>query len=176
MARTRPSNDPPALRAAEFDHRRAVKTTGSRVQLMQRPMVSGKTPAHLYQYTGHGMVGGKSYVPRPPRKPRKKVKGINAPPLFPKPVQRGRGALHEINHHQARTQPLIPKAPFERLVREVGQDAKEDVRFAPQAVRAIQEATEAWLVELFAEANLVAIHSRRVTIAPKDVLLVLRLR
>ena len=43
-------------------------------------------------------------------------------------------------------------------------------------VNAIQEAAEAYLVGLFEDTNLVAIHAKRITIKPKDIQLVRRIR
>ena len=41
---------------------------------------------------------------------------------------------------------------------------------------ALQEASEAYLVSLFEDTNLAAIHAKRVTIQPKDLQLARRLR
>merc|ERR1712055_425214 len=57
---------------------------------------------------------------------------------------------------------------FPRLVREIAQDFKTDLRFQSSAVMALQEASEAYLVGLFEDTNLCAIHAKRVTIMPKD--------
>ena len=73
--------------------------------------------------------------------------------------------------------PLPPKQlPFQRLVREIAQDFKTDLRFQGSAVLALQEATEAYLVGLFEDTNLAAIHAKRVTIQPKDIQLARRIR
>jgi histone H3 len=64
---------------------------------------------------------------------------------------------------------LIRKAPFQRLVREVAQDFKSDCRFQSTAVLALQEALEAYLVGVFEDANLCAIHAKDATIMPKDI-------
>ncbi|KGL87467.1 Histone H3.2 [Charadrius vociferus] len=70
----------------------------------------------------------------------------------------------------------IPKLPFQRLVREIAQDFKTDLRFQSSAVMALQEASEAYLVGLFEDTNLCAIHAKRVTIMPKDIQLARRIR
>ncbi|KAK9292493.1 hypothetical protein L1049_020466 [Liquidambar formosana] len=62
------------------------------------------------------------------------------------------------------------------LVREIAQDFKTDLRFQSHAVLALQEATEAYLVGLFEDTNLCAIHAKRVTIMPKDIQLARRIR
>ena len=71
---------------------------------------------------------------------------------------------------------LIRKLPFQRLVREIAQDFKTDLRFQSSAVMALQEAAEAYLVSLFEDTNLAAIHAKRVTIQTKDMSLARRLR
>ncbi|KAI0559515.1 histone H3 [Gracilaria domingensis] len=73
-------------------------------------------------------------------------------------------------------QPTGTRTPFQRLVREIAQDYKSDLRFQGSAVLALQEASEAYLVGLFEDTNLCAIHAKRVTIMPKDVQLARRIR
>ncbi len=79
----------------------------------------------------------------------------------------GTVALREIRRYQKSTDLLIRKLPFQRLVREIAQDFKSDLRFQGSAVLALQEAAEAYLVGLFEDTNLCAIHAKRVTIMPK---------
>ncbi|CAD6569906.1 MAG: histone H3.1 [Tremellales sp. Tagirdzhanova-0007] len=88
----------------------------------------------------------------------------------------GTVALREIRRYQKSTELLIRKLPFQRLVREIAQDFKTDLRFQSSAVMALQEASEAYLVSLFEDTNLAAIHAKRVTIQPKDLQLARRLR
>ena len=88
----------------------------------------------------------------------------------------GTVALREIRCYQKTTELLIRKLPFSRLVREIAQDFKTDLRFQPQAIGALQEAAEAYLVRLFEDTNLCAIHAKRVTIMPKDIQLARRIR
>ena len=85
-------------------------------------------------------------------------------------------ALREIRKYQKSTELLIRKLPFQRLVREIAQDFKTDLRFQSSAVLALQEAAEAYLVGLFEDTNLCAIHAKRVTIMPKDIQLARRIR
>ncbi len=61
-------------------------------------------------------------------------------------------------------------------MRDIAQDYKSDLRFQAQAVLALQEAAEAYLVGLFEDTNLCAIHAKRVTIMPKDMQLARRIR
>ena len=109
----------------------------------------------------------------------------------------GTVALREIRRYQKSTELLIRKVkfiwnycsscsqltfssflqlPFQRLVREIAQDFKTDLRFQSSAVMALQEASEAYLVGLFEDTNLCAIHAKRVTIMPKDIQLARRIR
>jgi histone H3 len=88
----------------------------------------------------------------------------------------GTVALREIRRYQKSTDLLIRKLPFQRLVREIAQDFKTDLRFQGSAVLALQEAAEAYLVGLFEDTNLCAIHAKRVTIMPKDIQLARRIR
>ena len=71
---------------------------------------------------------------------------------------------------------LFRKLPFQRLVREIAQEYKNELRFQSSAILALQEATEAYLVSLFEDTNLCAIHAKRVTIMPKDIQLARRIR
>ena len=88
----------------------------------------------------------------------------------------GTVALREIRKFQKTTVLLIRKLPFQRVVREIAQDFKTDLRFQAMAVLALQEATEAFMVGLYEHTNLCAIHGKRVTIMPKDMVLARRIR
>jgi histone H3 len=88
----------------------------------------------------------------------------------------GTVALREIRRYQRSTDMLIRKLPFQRLVREIAQDFKNDLRFQGTAINALQEASESYLVGLFEDTNLCAIHAKRVTIMPKDMQLARRIR
>ena len=94
----------------------------------------------------------------------------------------GTVALKEIRRYQKSTELLIRKLPFQRLVREISGDHKVitsplcgKVRFQSLAIAALQEASEAYLVRLFEDTNLCAIHAKRVTIMPKDIQLARRI-
>jgi histone H3 len=88
----------------------------------------------------------------------------------------GTVALREIRRYQKSTELLMRRAPFSRLLREIAQDFRIDLRWQQSAIEAAQEASEAYLVSLFEDANLCAIHGRRVTIMPKDIQLARRIR
>ena len=71
---------------------------------------------------------------------------------------------------------MFRKLPFQRLVREITQDIKTDLSYQSQAILALQEASEAYLVGLFEDASYCAIHAKRVTIMPRDIQLARRIR
>mmetsp|Transcript_30977 Transcript_30977/g.66503 ORF Transcript_30977/g.66503 Transcript_30977/m.66503 type:complete len:147 (-) Transcript_30977:467-907(-) len=93
----------------------------------------------------------------------------------------GTVALREIRRYQRSTELLLRKLPFARLVREITQTynsapAEGEKRWQAEALMALQEATEAYLVHLFEDSNLCAIHGKRVTIMVKDIQLARRIR
>ena len=114
-----------------------------------------------------------------------KKSGVKAPKEGVKKPHRfrpGTVALKEIRRYQKSTELLIRKLPFQRLVREIAGDHKVitsplcgKVRFQSLAIKALQEASEAYIVGLFEDTNLCAIHAKRVTIMPKDIQLARRI-
>lgn len=117
--------------------------------------------------------------------PRKRQKTSTTPkPATPKPARKkyrpGVKALQEIRKYQKSTNNLIPALPFSRLVREICQEVAGhrvgELRFQSAAIQALQEAAEAFLVQLFEDVNICAIHAKRVTIMPKDITLARRIR
>lgn len=107
--------------------------------------------------------------------------------LGPLPVKKpnryrpGIVALREIRRYQKSTDHLIRRQPFQRLVRQVTDDmfnssTDKQYRYQSNALLALQEASEAYLVELFYWTNEIAIHCRRVTIFPRDMMLARRIR
>ena len=90
----------------------------------------------------------------------------------------GTVALRQIRHYQKSTELLIRKLPFQRLVREIAQDFGNsgDLRFLSTSVLALQEASESYLIRLFEDTQLCAIHGKRVTIMPMDIQLARRIR
>lgn len=127
--------------------------------------------------TAHISTGGKGGV----RQISKKVRFQQPEPQRRHRFRPGTVALREIRKYQRSTELLIRKLPFQRLVREICEDVKrstndEPVRFQSSALIALQEATEAYLVGLFEDTNLCALHARRVTIMPRDMQLARRIR
>lgn len=111
--------------------------------------------------------------------PKKKSKPPSVSPAGSPKKHRfrpGTVALREIRRYQRETKMLFRRMPFRRLVREIAQIFRDDFRFQESALAAIQEAAEAYLVGLFEDTNLIAIHAHRVTIMPKDMQLARRIR
>ena len=119
-----------------------------------------------------GKAPRKQLAVKAARKTAPVVGGIRRPHRY----RPGTVALREIRKYQKSTELLIRKLPFQRLVRELAQDFMTDLRFSSSAVLALQEASEAYLVGLFEDTNLCALHSKRVTIMPKDIQLARRIR
>ncbi|RAL07086.1 putative centromere protein Cse4 [Aspergillus homomorphus CBS 101889] len=127
--------------------------------------------------------GGVAKGKRPAKAPRKS----DVEPGDPHPTGRrrrykpGTVALKEIRQYQRSFDLLIKKLPFARLVREVAldllpADVGSELRWQSHAILALQEAAEAFLVHLFEDTNLCAIHAKRVTIMQKDIQLARRIR
>ena len=117
-------------------------------------------------------IGGKSLRKLPIKSGRIALKK-------PRRYRPGTVALREIRRYQKSTDLLIRKLPFQRLVRDIAQSFKirgEVPRFQSTAVLALQEASEAFLVGVFEDTNLCAIHAKRVTIMNRDMQLALRIR
>ena len=130
-----------------------------------------RTKQNARKSTG-GKAPRKQLATKAARKSQPATGGIKKPHRFrPDTV-----ALREIRWSQKSTDLLIRRLPFQRLVREIAQEFKSDLRFQTSAVQAIQEAAEAYLVGLFEDTNLCAIHAKRVTIMPKDMQLARRIR
>ncbi|XP_029025146.1 histone H3-like centromeric protein A isoform X2 [Betta splendens] len=124
---------------------------------------------------------GRTPERRPPQPSAESSKRsrASAQPVTPKKrrFRPGTKALMEIRKFQKNTDLLIRKQPFSRLVREVCNSfSREALRWQVYAINALQEATEAFLVLLLSDANLCAIHAKRVTLFPRDLQLARRIR
>ena len=94
-------------------------------------------------------------------------------------------ALREIQRYQQSTDCLIKRTPFNKLIKEISQEYRVcpdgpgtpsvQVRFQSTALAALQEAAENFLVGLFEDVNLLAVHAKRVTVMPRDIRLALRI-
>ncbi|OBA22700.1 histone-fold-containing protein [Metschnikowia bicuspidata var. bicuspidata NRRL YB-4993] len=91
----------------------------------------------------------------------------------------GTNALREIRKFQRGTDLLLRKLPFARLVKEIADiyiGSGYGIRWQSNAILALQEASEAFLIHLLEDTNLCAIHAKRVTIMQKDIQLARRIR
>ena len=150
--------------------------------LVRKPVPTGRVSAYLVKrmartkQTARKSTGGKAprkqLATKAARKSAPATGGVKKPHRY----RPGTVALREIRRYQKSTELLIRKLPFQRLVREIAQDFKTDLRFQGSAIMALQEASEAYLVGLFEDTNLCAIHAKRVTIMPKDIQLARRIR
>ena len=97
----------------------------------------------------------------------KVMSGVKKPHRY----RSGTVSLREIRKYQKSTELLLRKVPFMRLVREIAQDFKSELRFTAHAVKYLQTECEAFVVWRFENTNKCAIHAKRVTIMPKDMIL-----
>ena len=119
------------------------------------------------------MPSGKTLSKMSKRPPPKEVHGGVKKPHRYRP---GTVALREIRRYQKGGELLLRKMPFQRLVREVALDYNSEMRWQSAALLAVQEAAESYLVGLFEDTNLCAIHAKRTTIMAKDMALARRIR
>ena len=126
------------------------------------------------------LLNDKMRVALPPHALKKK-QGLQSSksskkPEKPKRWRAGTVALREIRKYQRTTELLIRKAPFQRVVREIAQNFRTDLRFQQSAIEALQEAAEAYLVGVFEDSQLAAMHGKRITVMPKDLRLARTIR
>jgi len=146
-------------------------TTSSQLNCNRQLNKMARTKQTARKSTG-GKAPRKQLATKAARKSAPATGGVKKPHRY----RPGTVALREIRRYQKSTELLIRKLPFQRLVREIAQDYKTDLRFQGSAVLALQESAEAYLVGLFEDTNLAAIHAKRVTIMPKDIQLARRIR
>ena len=138
------------------------------------------------------------YIRKPPVKGRKQPRKHLSHKVLRKRIPPTRGikkphrywpgmvALREIRHYQRSTENLIKKTPFQKLIREILQEYRIcpdgpgtpslQVHFQSTAIAALQEAAENFIVRQFEDVNLLAVHTRWVTVMPWDIRLALRIR
>ena len=87
----------------------------------------------------------------------------------------GIGATKENKKYQKNTEFFIRKIPFLRLVREIAQEISKDIIFKRSAILTLQEETESFIIKLFEDSNICAIHGKRIAIYPKDIQIAKRL-
>lgn len=145
--------------------------------LIQPPRApSHPCPMARFKHTARKMTGGKA--PRRALAATKKARRSAPAATSKKPFRYRPGtlALREIRKYQKSTELLLRKRPFQRLVRELAQKFRSFLRFQSSALLALQEACESYMVGMFEDSNLCAIHAKRVTIFPKDIQLARRIR
>ena len=141
-----------------FEQRKASNKHSSNTHLS---FEMARTKQTARKSTG-GKAPRKQLATKAARKSAPATGGVKKPHRY----RPGTVALREIRRYQKSTELLLRKLPFQRLVREIAQDFKTDLRFQSTSVMALQEASEAYLVGLFEDTNLCAIHAKRVTIMP----------
>ena len=147
------------VRLRKFDCLFVSQIKMARTKQTARKSTGGKAPRKQLS-TKHAR---KSYV---------STGGVKKPHRY----RPGTVALREIRKYQKSTELLMRKMPFQRVIREIAQDFKADLRFQSSAILALQEASEAYLIGLFEDTNLCALHAKRMTIMPKDMQLARRIR
>ncbi|KXZ45688.1 hypothetical protein GPECTOR_51g673 [Gonium pectorale] len=156
-----------AAKAVKTEAGAAKKSTvGAKQQIKVKKEVK-KEPRDEPPSRSH--VARKNPAVQPPPAPKRKHRW-----------RRGTVALREIRKYQKSTELLIRRAPFQRLVREIsnkgGPGGTTDFRWRADALEALQEAAEAFMVQMMEDSNLCAIHAKRVTIMEKDMRLAQRMR
>lgn len=127
--------------------------------------------------TARRSVGGKAPTKKSIAAKRRKAYPKTTGGVFkPHRWRPGTKSLRCIRRLQKSTNLLIPKLPFQRLVKEIAQEMLTDIRFQSSAILALQEASEAFLIALFEDTQLLAIHAGRITIKPEDMQLARRVR
>lgn len=81
-----------------------------------------------------GKAPRKQLATKAARKSAPSTGGVKKPHRY----RPGTVALREIRRYQKSTELLIRKLPFQRLVREIAQDFKTDLRFQSAAIGALQ--------------------------------------
>lgn len=144
----------------------------ARTKQTARKSFGGKEPRILAALKLNNKTKPVELATKAARKSAPGVAGVRKPHRF----RPGTVALREIRKYQKSTDLLLRRLPFQRLVREIAQDFKNELRFQATAILALQEASENYLTALFEDTNLCAIHCKRVTIMPKDLQLARRIR
>ena len=120
------------------------------------------------KFGGKGALMGKGKAKNIDGKP---VQGVKKARFRP-----GLLALKEIKKMQAQTESVIPRLPFQRLVRDIARAHNADIRFSSPGLHALQEAAECYLTGIFEDSYLIALHAKRVTLMAKDMQLAKRIR
>jgi len=152
----------------------------ARGQIPQKPAAGRANPTGRPSAASkRASTGGKQIRTKAPRRSTGNAPASTQGVKRARRYKPGTVALREIRHYQKSTDLLLLKLPFSRLVRDVCFSMAPQgtvYRWQTQAIQALQEAAEAFLVHLFEDTNLCAIHAKRVTIQQKDIQLARRIR
>ena len=138
---------------------------------MPRQKIAGKKPQ-----VGKASVATGSKASKADKAKKKTAIAEGGIKLKTRRFRPGTVALREIKRYQKQTTFLLLRGPFQRFVRSICSTIDAQLRFQPQALHALQEASESYLTGLFEDANLCAIHASRVTVMKKDMDLARRIR
>merc|ERR1711944_362832 len=111
-------------------------TISSNLRFQQSSSKMARTKQTARKSTG-GKAPRKQLATKAARKSAPATGGVKKPHRY----RPGTVALREIRRYQKSTELLLRKLPFQRLVREIAQDFKTDLRFQSSAVMALQEAS-----------------------------------
>lgn len=153
---------------------RTKQASAQDVRNPQRKMTARKTLAT--KVARKQMTGRKSMVRVNVAGVRENEEGNTPSGKSSRRLKPGVKALREIRKLQKSTHTLIPRLPMSRIIREIAHNHNNELRFRPEAIECIHQATETYLTALFEDTNLLAIHARRVTIRPEDMKLAMRVR
>jgi len=119
--------------------------------------------------TARKVQGGKAPRKQLATKAVRKYAPVSGGVKKPHRYRPGTVALREIRKYQKSTNLLIPRTAMARVIREITQDYKCDMRYQASAISALHEAAETHLITMFEHAQLLAVHAKRITINPKDI-------
>tara|TARA_B100000768_G_C11178694_1_gene331987 strand:+ start:217 stop:729 length:513 start_codon:yes stop_codon:yes gene_type:complete len=136
-------------------------------------MPKGKTAAKNIPSKAKAMASSKKNISKSGAKAAKADSQVERKNRRFKP---GTVALREIRRYQKSTDMLIPRAPFQRLVRDICRGIDNELRFQANALVALQEASEAYVVGVLEDAGSCALHAKRVTVMKSDMQLARRMR
>ena len=88
----------------------------------------------------------------------------------------GKKALREIKAYQRSVDTLLPRAALQRVVKEITGKYYPDARYSYGAIDAIQQCVESYMIGLFEDTTLCAVHAKRMTVMTKDMRLARRIR
>ncbi|PSC76460.1 histone H3 [Micractinium conductrix] len=175
------TNAPSIALMTKLGYRQVSRSQIFKEVTLEMPVEAGRwRPAAMARTKQKATSPAKRVAGKTPGKKTRSPMKRTAPAAAAKKPHRyrpGTVALREIRKYQRRTDLLIRKLPFSRLVREITNNvAPEPFRWTAEGLLALQEATEDFIVHLLEDCNLCAIHAKRVTIMPKDMQLARRIR